>query len=86
MIFLDPNLQNRMGNTALHFAVASNDFDLCQTLLLWGAQKKIKNQCGQGITPCQVQINRSVVSLIQQRKTVISDTIHWPLVFPRKGS
>ena len=86
-IFSDPNLQNRMGNTALHFAVALNKLELCQTLLDWGAQKRIKNHCAQGITPCQVPSNKALASMIQSRKcsSPIPERIIWPSVFPRQA-
>lgn len=81
----DPNLQNRMGNTALHFGVAGNNFELCQTLLDWGAMKRIKNHCAQGITPCQIPANKNLINLIQSRKCNYAETIIWPSVFPRSA-
>lgn len=82
----DPNLQNRMGNTALHFAVASNNFELCQTLLNWGAIKRIKNHCAQGITPCQIPANKNLINLIQSQKFNYLEKIIWPSVFPRSAN
>ena len=56
----DPNLQNRMGNTALHFAVAQGNYHLVEVLLSKGASKRIKNHYAQGITPTQVSRKREL--------------------------
>ena len=44
----DPNLQNREGNTALHFSIARDDFETSKILIKWGARKDQKNLSNQG--------------------------------------
>ena len=44
----DPNLQNREGNTALHFSIARNDFETSEILIQWGAKKHQRNLSNRG--------------------------------------
>ena len=82
----DPNLQNRMGNTALHFAVAQSNYQLVQVLITRGASKRIKNHYSQGITPCQVpSSNSSLIGTLQSHKTHQPSRIHWPISFQRRA-
>jgi len=39
----DPNLQNREGNSALHFSIARDDFETSKILIQWGARKDQRN-------------------------------------------
>jgi DNA polymerase III epsilon subunit-like protein len=83
----DPNLQNRMGNTALHFAVAQSNYQLVQVLITRGASKRIKNHYSQGITPCQVpSSNSSLIGTLQSHKTHQPSRIHWPISFQRRAT
>merc|ERR1739838_41096 len=82
----DPNLQNRMGNTALHFAVAQGNYHLVEVLLSKGASKRIKNHYAQGITPTQVSSsNPGLISLLQSWKSSLPSRIHWPVSYPRRA-
>jgi len=82
----DPNLQNRMGNTALHFAVAQGNYHLVEVLLHRGASKRIKNHYAQGITPTQVASSHpSLISLLQSWKSGTPSRIHWPASYPRRA-
>lgn len=79
----DPNAQNRMGNTALHFAVVDNNGEMASLLLRWGAVKRLKNASAQGITACQISINCHLSTDIQTTRVPQPDTIIWPRLYPR---
>lgn len=80
----DPNLQNRMGNTALHLAVARSNYPMVEVLVSRGASKRIKNHYAQGITPAQVPTpHSSLIGMLQGKKTSSQHRIIWPGAFPR---
>jgi ankyrin repeat protein len=61
----DANLQNREGNTALHFAVTDSNTPLCHVLMKWGADNKIRNNQNKGVSPTTI-VNAETKMFISQ--------------------
>jgi len=81
----DPNAQNRMGNTALHFAVADNNLEMAAMLLRYGAHRRLKNASAQGITACQVQVNSNISREVQAARISPMEKIMWPRQYQRQA-
>jgi len=64
----DVNYQNRAGLTALHFAVARNNFDVAKALLENGANPNIKDTMS-GLTPIFYALNnQKMLNLLLEHK------------------
>ncbi len=70
----DPNMQNKYGCTALHYAVRYNFEEIIKYLIKYGANPYIKNNKGE---TCDSFINFSILESIPLKinKFLIKDTI-----------